>query len=175
MRKGIKFILFLSSYTPLFIILIIKNINFDKLSIIKNNLFVISLFILIIVSNYALKLSIDQIKDMSPKSIEVKNVSQKTGDTLNYLVTYIIPFITLDSNSIRNITSLGVLLFFMGIIYTNSNLIYTNPILNLFGYKIYEVIDKNDNLIICISKKKYIKIDKPLKITNFSGNVYLEG
>jgi hypothetical protein len=75
MRKGIKFILFLSSYTPLFIILIIKNINFDKLSIIKNNLFVISLFILIIVSNYALKLSIDQIKDMSPKSIEVKNVS----------------------------------------------------------------------------------------------------
>jgi hypothetical protein len=63
----------------------------------------------------------------------------------------------------------------MGIIYMNSNLIYTNPILNLFGYKIYEVTDKNDNLIICISKKNYIKIDKPLKITNFSGNIYLEG
>jgi len=39
MRKGIKFILFLSSYTPLFIILIIKNINFDKPSIIKKQSF----------------------------------------------------------------------------------------------------------------------------------------
>ena len=76
---------------------------------------------------------------MSPKSIEVKNVSQKTGDTLNYLVTYIIPFITLDSNSIRNITSLGVLLFFMGIIYMNSNLIYTCLLYTSDAADIYSV------------------------------------
>lgn len=150
MKKWVKIFLFISSYTPLFAILILKNIKC------LNNRKVIILLILfssfIILSNMILFYILNN-HIIAPKQLKITKVISKNDETLNYIVSYIIPFIGFELSNIYDILSIMILFFIIGWIYINSNLIFMNPILNLLKYNIYEITDEYNNSYILISKK----------------------
>lgn len=166
-RKPIKLILFFSSYFPLFFIFIVKN-SFG--SVIINIVLGIISFISIAVLYFFILVH----RRIEGEYIKISSVYSRDSDATSYIVSYIIPFLSLDLTKISDKVSLGVLFIVIAAIYINSHMIHINPILNLIGYHIFEVEDVDGNKIILLTKKDVIYSQKSVKAINLSGNVYLK-
>lgn len=103
---------------------------------------------------------------------KIKKIKSINYEHLTFLATYVVPLISFDFESHRQIIVLALLLIVMGVIYIKTDLFYANPSLALLGFHIYEV---NGNFktgtrdgIILISRSRliedehinYIKLDE---------------
>lgn len=68
------------------------------------------------------------------KISKLKNINY---EHLTFLATYVVPLISFDFNSGRQMLVLALLLLVMGAIYVKTDLFYANPVLALFGFHIY--------------------------------------
>lgn len=149
----IKIFLFLTAYYPLFLILFIQNSNLiDKIfkegiSSIKwmnfNDSLIYGLIIGLIFF-ILLKIFIKFQSKSNTSQFRVIKIKDVSHETLNYILTYLIAFLSLKLNDPKDIISILILLFIIGIIYVNSNLLYINPFLQLLNYSIYELTIKKD-------------------------------
>ncbi len=168
LRLWVKALLFFSAYTPLFIILILKNI--DPCNI----FFYISLGLLVLLNLILILIFRRVAKKINQKKVNIKEMKDKTSDALNYVFPYIIAFIGFEFQTWQDWVMFLLLIFIIFTIYTNSNLIFINPMLNLIGYKIYKIVTIDNSSIIILSKKKKIDKNSILTIKNISDNIYLE-
>jgi hypothetical protein len=70
---------------------------------------------------------------------KVIEVDDKNADHLVFLATYVIPLLSFNLDTPRQIVSLVITLTLIGAIYVRTNLFYANPTLSLLGFKIYTV------------------------------------
>ena len=68
---------------------------------------------------------------------EVTKVENINYEHLTFLATYVVPLISFDFGSGRQMIVLFLLLVVMGIIYIKTDLFYANPSLALLGFHIY--------------------------------------
>ena len=111
MRRWVKLSMFLSSFSPLFFILVMQNINYSYIAkvhvsiktlefshwdnfhlLFMNYSLSIILLMLSILPNIILLLLFRRSRHKVAWSIQVSSVSSKNGDLLNYIVAYILPF-----------------------------------------------------------------------------------
>ncbi|HIS88786.1 TPA: hypothetical protein IAA87_05140 [Candidatus Avigastranaerophilus faecigallinarum] len=175
----IRWILFFIAYYPLFLILLIQHSklidrifawDFTNFRFIElNDVFlwgiILGLIIFAIITIF-LKFQ-NNTNTIQYKVLSIKDISH---ETLNYILTYLIVFLSLDMNSPKMILSIILLLFIIGLIYINSNMLYVNPILQLLGYSIYELTVTRHNIddecrIIAISKIGKIKKNEYIDIS----------
>lgn len=155
-----KIMLYLSSYVPLYLILIVKNVllkfenrkwNLDNIKYFNSvdDLFITILLILTIVSVVYVTIQINGINKYHNNSYKILKVNNFSSDSiLNYISIYILTFIEFDLNSISNIVTLILIIFLLGIISIRYGDIYINPILLLWNYKVYNItIEKDGNLL----------------------------
>lgn len=102
---------------------------------------------------------------------EVKKVEGVDYEHLTFLATYVVPLISFDFESWRQLLVLGLLLVAMGAIYVKTNLFYANPSLALLGFRLFRVDgnfkngDRQGIIVICRErlsvgqKVGYIKLD----------------
>ena len=166
MRFLIKLLLFISAYTPLFVILLIKNFDYSQI------IFWV-IITLLILADVVLLIIFKISKQWTNQEIKINDYTNRTSDALNYVIAYVIAFLAFNINLWQDIASLIILLIVTFVIYINSNLIFVNPLLNLLGYKFYEVTNDYGNKTIIITKKEVIK-GKILKVKNFDKMIYLE-
>lgn len=161
-----KFFLYLSSFFPLFILLFIQNVkitddegNFLKWKKIMSSffqegllspeglfwMFVFFFIFASIVSIFGFFFLYVNVDGASGKLVGQKFVR---ADTLGYIVTYIVPLITMDISSYRSLLINFLLFFIIGIFYIKNNQFFMNPIFNLLGYNILA----SDNGYIYITK-----------------------
>lgn len=145
-RKGVKVILFLSSYIPLFVIIMIRNYEQQDLVIALGIVIATVLIILVIV--------FWKVRSVSGKYLKIEKIENLNRVGLEYFITYIIPFLAINFLEIKDLLALGVIFFVMGVIYIKSDLIYMNPILNLAGFNLYKVISDGHEHIIITRKKR---------------------
>lgn len=171
-QRSISYILFLSSYIPLFLILFLQNLDDKYVSI--------GLVILIVVSFIGLiGFCFTYENKGRNKEIVVNKVENKGIDNLNYMSGYVIPFISLNMPiivenklDIANIISIVILFSVLGYLYTKSNLYYVNPILNLF-YDISSIESiEGDSLILIGDKNRSFKSYDQFNTTHIIGNIY---
>lgn len=74
-----------------------------------------------------------------PVREEVQEVSKRDSEVMGYIVGYLVPFVTIPFENIRQALALGVFVLVICFIYVNSNMIYLNPTLGLLRYRLYEV------------------------------------
>lgn len=146
LRDHIKWILFLSSYIPLFAIIMIRNYTETNLLIVLGALTAFALIILAIVIWRSNKQSGDPMK--------VEKIENVNRIGLEYFVTYIIPFLAIDFLKLTDIISILILFGIMGFIYTRSDLVYMNPVLNLAKFNVYKVIAKGEEYVIITRKPR---------------------
>jgi hypothetical protein len=158
MSLWIKIGLFLSAYSPLFLILTIKNYPYINL---------IPFFLIIIgYSMIVWGLILYDSKKSTKEFYKVLNVENKTHESLSYLAPYIVAFLSFDFTKWQDITILFIFLLIIFVAFLNSDLIYINPILMFFKRKIYRVevcksqieCEKTKREIILISKESKIEI-----------------
>lgn len=141
--------LYLSSYSPLLLILIIK-IGFNAMqsdnidyTIVFICIFLILSLTISIYGAFKTFSNIDKQKDGT--IVKLLQYENKNNDILGYIATYIIPFI-IDSST-ENVINIICLLIFMVVvynIYVHSNLLLINPILS-FKYSIFSFTYLHDD------------------------------
>lgn len=102
---------------------------------------------------------------------EITKIEGINYEHLTFLATYVVPLISFDFGSGRQMIVLALLLVVMGIIYIKTDLFYANPSLALLGFHIYRVNGSFKNgtreglILICRGRLKekqkvsYIQLD----------------
>lgn len=154
-----EFVLFITSYIPLFILLIFKQVseNFEYLHLggftieslvtffkkfgFSSFLIIISIFSLI--GCYLLFYNFNK-NINNGENVTLIDVKNRNSESIGYIATYIIPFISQSFNTWYEIFAFLFLMLIIYRIYINSSLLLINPILS-FIYSIYEVEYEEQN------------------------------
>jgi hypothetical protein len=129
-NKPFAFSLFLSSYSPAFLILAVRSFNHSWL------MFGVSLT-LAIGSSGIFVVFIYFARKGAPYNAVVTDVEPHDADLAAYVATYLLPFVVVSGASIQDVIAIGLFLFFIGILWVNSGMLYLNPLLASRGYHIY--------------------------------------
>lgn len=153
LNKFDKWRLFLSSYLPLYILIIIQNYSFFS-SMLKNILIKLNgisgtikeeppykwiFFVVIIFLNLISFCTIHRfVISKSNRKFNITGKYEKTGDSIiSYIFTYLVPLLSMDINNGNSIIVNLLLFIFIGVLYVAQDLIYLNPILALLGFSFY--------------------------------------
>lgn len=192
-----KLMLFVSSYIPLYMLLIVKNIFeritegghfvnimqkfkdatwFDEI----NDWAVCILTLVVVVSAVYLwrALAIET----SIKKYLVTEVSDETGNYyFNYISIYLLSCMGLTLNSIVDCFLFLFVMIIVGYIYVSNNMMYMNPIANIMGYKVYncilDSINTSDSDIVSIvvaPKSIILKQGKTIQASGKQGFIYVK-
>lgn len=176
-----QFSLFVSSYLPLFILLISRQlfVNFDFLHwggfewepikvFISKFLLAAILTVISLFGYYGYRKTIGNIEEVASNGnpVQLKDVRNKSCESIGYIATYLIPFLFQSFDSLYECAAVLFLLVIIYRIYINSSLLLINPLLSM-KYGIYEVTytegSKEKNGLI-ISRDKSLQDDTPLRL-----------
>lgn len=175
-----KIRMFISSYFPLYVILLVLNfelyndkhklLNIIKFVNVKQSLFCIILMFFIIFS----LLSLFEIKNTKGCELHKFNSIETPDDTIiSYMMTYIIPLLSNDFLEPKTLTANIIIFFIVGFMYVKLNLVYLNPLWLMGGYYMY----KCDNGITIVANISYSDIKQlegvELNSTFIAGKIYL--
>lgn len=112
------------------------------------------------------------LKGATELPFEITKIEDINYEHLTFLATYVVPLISFDFDSSRQMAVLALLLIVMGVMYIKTDLFYANPSLALLGFHIYRGNGhfKHDDRegIVLISRSRlqksqrvsYIKLDE---------------
>lgn len=147
-------LLFISAYSPLFVILAVKDFDFKITYNFKHPLSVYILLSLTILSIILLFISITIIKRGNMVVI-IKSVKNRSVDLINYTIPYILSFFGFDLSKPEDVISLSIFLLILLLLTIKSKSVFLNPILALGGYGLYDIEYEFDGKVsstIVISK-----------------------
>jgi len=188
----LRFALFCTSYIPLFILIVIKQLfgnieylhfgglNFAAVSVFFSKYFVA--FILISLTVYGgfgviiFLIGMRTITKDNGHRFRVKKVHNKNTESVGYIATYLVPFMFQSLSTLYEIISFFILFGVIYTIYTHSTLIIVNPILNI-KYSLYDICyvdeksgqEKEGTFII---DSHYVEIGDVLKSKKIGVNLY---
>lgn len=173
--------MFLSAYSPLFLIFLLRLLSYcfpveggasntnESVSLVlrllhTDGLIILSLFmvlLIIIVPNILLGWYIQSLQGTrNPSYVRVTSAEGMNHIYISYLMTYIIPFLSLNCTRFLDSLSLIILLGIVCIIYVNSNLLYVNVFFSLFKYNLFRVADKDGKEYYVMTKRWQIYNDE---------------
>lgn len=192
-----KLMLFVSSYIPLYMLLILKNIFervtdggrfvnimqkfksatwFDEV----NDWAVCILALAIVVSAVYLWKALEN--GTCPKKYLITEVSDETGNYyFNYISIYLLSCMGLTLNSIVDCFVFLFVMVIVGYIYISNNMMYMNPVANIMGYKVYSCIldsvntsDNNIASIVVAPKTTVVKKGETIHASGKQGFIYVK-
>ncbi len=167
LRTVPKLILFLTSYSPLFVCIIVRQlyynrtflyfVGFSKTSILcllhKFGLSILlGILLIVVILGTIFFLKILRSNSKNGDNVIVKSISNKNAESIGYIATYIIPFLFQSYEELGDIIPLLILLIIIYRIYVTSSLLLVNPVLNcrfsLFEMEYEEQGERKQGLII---------------------------
>jgi hypothetical protein len=150
-----KLSMFLSSYLLMFLALALKT---------KWNSLFLGLFFISIIGTIGTYFILKT--EINPEEIKIQTIEQRNDQVINYLVTYLLPFLGLNLETVYDQFAIGILMLTICVLYIKADLIYINPTLMLFGYNIYSVTLDNSAMRILITKRTLndLRLSRKIKI-----------
>jgi len=170
-----RIIIFSSSYGFIFVLVLCTAFVSEKQPWLLLS-FLISLFIWIVSIIVYLYL-LHQFTRLSKEEIQVGVISKSDENIAEYIVAYLLPFAFASISSFVDLIILLIVIFFIGLIILNTDMLYYNPILILFGYNYFEVEDITNTVKVNVIIKKNtlinIKHGFKLKMIHIDYDTYL--
>lgn len=182
--------LFLTSYAPLFIIIVLKQLfsnseylkynNISQQSILclleKFGLTIISV-ILTAIGIFGLYRLLRNLNKKKNNGYQVKIISVKNENNQfsNYIVSYIIPIAFLSSDKIIDSILILILLLVIYRLYIKSSMILVNPTLSFWGYYLYDIeymLDSKNHSGTILIKDSFIEKNDKVIIYQIGVNTY---
>ncbi|WP_318486490.1 hypothetical protein [Photobacterium leiognathi] len=185
--------IFISGYTPLFLIMIIKDIKeivwfehsfqnavwgFSKINIpywfeFKNIEIVLALLILSVLSLTLLAYILRNVTKR-PFSINIINAKSRSSEVVNYTIPYMISFVAFDLSQWQDIFSLFLFLSVLCLLSVRSQSVFINPILAALGYGLYDCrYNEAGNEKECVMLSKHDLLpnnhESYVKLNNYMG------
>lgn len=174
-NKPFAFGLFLSSYAPAFLILAVRSID-------RSCLMFIGSVVLGAGSSGFFLLFIQFAQQGSPHNATVVDVEPHDADLAAYVATYLLPFVVVFGASIQDVVALALFLFFIGVLWVNSGMLYLNPLLSLRGYHVYVVRlrtagadpDVTSGRGFLLSRNRDLRVDDAVRADTLTANVFID-
>lgn len=137
LRPWASLLLFLSAYSPLLIILIIKDYAPVNTTWLPHHPIVCGILLFTAISSsIAVLFSVREIKGGLP--VLVTKASNKSGDMFGYTIPYMLSFLRVDLGDWQTIVSLSIFLSILFIMAYRTQTVFVNPILALAGYMLID-------------------------------------
>ena len=172
-------IMFISSYFPLYIMIIILYFSKITKAFLEKNILIIVFATLMLILIFISVISVTLLKlgkgnreiGKGNREKGINNLENPDDTVLSYIMTYIIPLITNGDNS-KEVYIVNILLFVLiGYIYLRLNLIYLNPLWAMFGYIIYR--DANKEIVITNISREVLRHKEKLKGYYISNDIFV--
>lgn len=147
-----KWKLFITSYLPLYLWILLSSINYSEILKINwfdikliyklinfRNIFRLVIIMLIIISIREIRqllIGSGSERKSLPQDMEI---SPESDSLMNYVVTYFTPLISFDLNDHKSVIMNILLFLLIGLMYVGSSATYLNPVLGIWGFKIFGV------------------------------------
>lgn len=181
--------MFITSYIPLYFILVIKYLNFSEIKFSQKSfisfftgnkidlffwLFIILMFMISIITLVTFKLVFTKKGSNQRLDTKINDVSNLQDSEMSYLLTYVVPLASINNTSDSKALLTNLILFFLiGLMYTRNNLVYLNPAFSLVGYTVFRINQK-----IYITKVSKTALDSIIShndkvyVSELGGNIY---
>jgi hypothetical protein len=126
-NKRLSWLLFLSAYSPVFLILALRAYG-------RACPLVIMAVCLLLAATVGVMAVLLVVSRTEPQQMRLVTVEQRDGDLAGFLVAYLLPFVGVLASDWRDVLAVALFIGFIGIVYVNSRMIYVNPLLAVFGY-----------------------------------------
>lgn len=137
LRPWASLVLFLSAYSPLMLILIIKDYDATNPGWLPQNpVFSGILLLMAVFSSLAVLRSVKAID--GGLVVTVTKASNKSGDMFGYTIPYMLSFMKVDLGDWQIIVSLALFLAILFIMAYRTQTVFVNPILALAGYMLID-------------------------------------
>lgn len=178
-----KGMLFLSSFSPLYIVVAFKSYDVEyklfghpipskEVGGLSLSFSAVACILLLIVSLLFLGFIL-RITQSEEGQLETAEECTNRNDLVaEYLTVYIFPLAVLNYSDLADIAIFTALFVAIGAIQIRSSRLYINPVLTAFGFTVYEArINGEERLIL--SKEKLSRSDASMKTTELSNGVYV--
>lgn len=146
-------LLFLTSYSPLFILIAIRYTLINRSHLIfgglssdaikeffkyfglPTSLFALSFLSIVFCLVFLKKLDKDA---KNGDKADVEKIENRNSESLGYIASYILPFISTNGEDVVEAITFIILMIIIFVVYIRSNMVLINPILNI-NYSIYNI------------------------------------
>jgi hypothetical protein len=142
-------LLFLSSFSPLFLM-------FGVLDSFGSRLAQWICYGLAGLSLLGLFLFFSLLSGLSQQAVEVNRAKPRDSDAIGYVVTYLVPFLTLNTTDWRGRAAIILFVVVVGVLYIRSHIFYVNPFLSLAGYRLFE-IEVGRGFVILLTRRRFVE------------------
>ncbi len=166
MNALFRFLLFLSSYLPAFVVLAIlfwnrqRGIAYGAVSL--GILGIAALLVWLHVLR----------RRIQSQTETVSQCRRNDTEAMTYVLSYLVPFVGGVIKGGEAAVAFAFFFLVIGILYANSNLVHINPMLNLFGYRIYEAKVGGDSYVL-VSRKRVLA-DEKVDVVRIGDEIFLE-
>jgi hypothetical protein len=162
----LRLLLFVSSYFPLACILGLlfyeKYPWFAKSAVVVAGLGVVGLLVYL-----------SRARQLSSVPVIAQQVRRLDMEAMTYLVTYLIPFVAVPSDAKDKRAALSLFFVVLALLYVNSNMIHINPMLNVFGYHLYEVTLVDGGVHVLITRSR-VRTNQLMEVVRVGDDVLIE-
>ena len=108
--------------------------------------------------------------------VRIAKVKDRSGDWMAYFVTYLVAFMSFDLGVWQDIAVIGLLLVMLCAIYVRSELIFLNPTLAFFKYRVLNCEDSEGKPVQVITRSRTIgeMKDVHLRFMSTGGDLAIE-
>jgi hypothetical protein len=162
-----QFVLFASSFAPLFVLFgILESFGGGLASILC---YLVAFLALLGLAGYWHRVQAQQTIQQ-----QITNASARDQDLIGYVVTYLLPFITLGTASWRERGAMLAVVALIALLYIRASLFYVNPLLALARYRLFEAELGSGRSVIIITKRRFFPPGAALKLRTITESVYVE-
>jgi hypothetical protein len=140
-----RLILFLSSYTPLFVIIGIKTFSASRPA-------GVGLVAIGLLAGGAMLALLAWSRTINVTPVKVLTATSASEDVVAYLFTYILPVLGVSTNGAADIFALVILFITIGLVFMNSNLGLVNPMLAGAGFHLHRIETPGKSRYIMLSR-----------------------
>lgn len=161
-----RLLLFLSSYFPLSLIFFVILIQ-------EHRYVAIGILTVGAVGLLWMLLYLRKAQSLSAIRLKITGFHRSDAEAMAYIVTYIIPFLVIPLHGWKEGIALSIFFVVLGILYVNSNMIHINPMLNLFGYHLYEITIE-DSAVRSLLARRSIRHRESILVVKLGDEILLE-
>ena len=173
LRPLVSLVLFLSAYSPLMLILIVKNVDLSQRLFLKSPTFSAVLLFIAVFSTVLTLMAVKNVSAGLP--VTVTKAANKSGDMFGYTIPYMLSFVRVEFGEWQVIASLVMFLAVLFIMAYRTQTVFINPVLAIAGYLLIDCTFKRDGkeLQAMVITRKPIDVGDTLRLERLSHYLYI--
>lgn len=173
LRRLVSLVLFLSAYSPLMIILAIRDLDFSLPHLFGSATTSGILIFMAVGSSVVTLMTVRSVENGLP--VVVNKAANKSGDMFGYTIPYMLSFMRVDLGDWQTLLSLVLFLSILFIMAYRTQTVFINPVLAIAGYMLIDCTFKRDGKEIqaMVVTREPIGVGDSIKLDQLSHYLYI--